>query len=405
VKRLTAITVLLLAGQTVAEVRPYPVSTSPPVQATRPTPATQAAPPASGPLLRSWPVFRGDPAHTGVGGTLPAELVERWKFQPTDAILSSAAIVGGVVFVGSDDSYLYALNLADGGLKWKCKAKGAIQSSPAVVHDLVIFGDQEGTLHACTVATGEQRWSFDTGGEIISSVTCPHPERADDDAPLVFGSYDGFLYCLRARDGGVLWKYHTEDRVHGTPAIVGAHVFVAGCDAHMHVVGLADGAAVRQVPLGSVCGASVAIDGARAFVGTYGGQMLALDWQRGDKLWTWTDTERELPVLSSAALADGLVIVGGRDKRVRAFERDTGQVRWEFITKGKVDSSPVVSGEKVFFGSADGNLYAVDVRRGKELWRFEAGASITASPAIADGCLVIGSHDGIVRCFGARRAK
>jgi outer membrane protein assembly factor BamB len=164
---------------------------------------------------------------------------------------------------------------------------------------------------------------------------------------------------------------------------------------------LADGTAVRRIPLDSVTGASAAVDGSRVFLGTYGEQVLGIDWQAGRVLWRFQDAERSLPYLSSAALADHLVLIGGRDKRLRALDPDTGKQRWQFVTKGRIDASPVVVGHRVFIGSGDGNLYAVELKTGQELWRFETGSSISASAAVADGCLVVSTEDGLIYCFGA----
>ena len=61
-----------------------------------------------------------------------------------------------------------------------------------------------------------------------------------------------------------------------------------------------------------------------------------------------------------------------------------GKQLWEFKTGGKVDSSPVVCGDKIAFGSEDGRLYVLSIENGKELWSYEIGKPLTASPAIVN---------------------
>ena len=61
------------------------------------------------------------------------------------------------------------------------------------------------------------------------------------------------------------------------------------------------------------------------------------------------------------------VIVGSRDKQVHAFDPKTGRQLWTFATKGRVDSSPVVVGDRVYFGSADGRLYGLRVKTRQEV--------------------------------------
>ena len=79
-----------------------------------------------------WPLFRGDALMSGVGtAKLPDQLAEKWKFKTGDAIEGAPAVVGGVVYVGSFDKHLYAIDLATGKEKWKAKL-GHLKASPSV---------------------------------------------------------------------------------------------------------------------------------------------------------------------------------------------------------------------------------------------------------------------------------
>jgi len=49
----------------------------------------------------------------------------------------------------------------------------------------------------------------------------------------------------------------------------------------------------------------------------------------------------------------------------------TGKPAWKFKTRGAVNGSAAVYGDKVFFNSYDGNFYAVDVRTGRLQWKFQ----------------------------------
>ena len=66
-------------------------------------------------------------------------------------------------------------------------------------------------------------------------------------------------------------------------------------------------------------------------------------------------------------------MVGSRDKQLHALDPKTGKPLWSFATKGRIDGSPVVVGDRVFVGSADGRLYELSVKTGEKLWQFEAG--------------------------------
>jgi outer membrane protein assembly factor BamB len=85
---------------------------------------------------------------------------------------------------------------------------------------------------------------------------------------------------------------------------------------------------------------------------------------------------------------------------VHCLERSTGKEIWTFATKARVESSPLITGNRVYVGSNDGVLYELDLLSGKKIWDFTAGAPLSASPASSQGLLVIGSQDGVLYCFG-----
>src|SRR6267378_2037757 len=81
-----------------------------------------------------WPMFRGGPSLAGVAsGSIPAKLSLLWSFKTGGPVKSSAAIVGGRVFVGADDGNVYALDLASGKKLWAFKTGGPVESSPLLV--------------------------------------------------------------------------------------------------------------------------------------------------------------------------------------------------------------------------------------------------------------------------------
>src|SRR6185369_17275343 len=95
-----------------------------------------------------WPQFRGNPQLTGVAaGTVPANLKLLWTYEAGESNESSAAISGGVVYVGAQPGELHAIDLATGKLRWKYKAQEGIgESSPAVRDGVVYIGDSTGLL-------------------------------------------------------------------------------------------------------------------------------------------------------------------------------------------------------------------------------------------------------------------
>ena len=346
-----------------------------------------------------WLSFRGNPQLTGVAkAELPENLELLWTFETEDAIESTAAIAAGIVYVGTLDGYLYAVNLENGGLKWKYQASGEIKSSPAVFSDVVYFGDGMGIFHAVDAQTGEPRWTFETEAEIISSANVAQDR-------LLFGSYDQFLYCLSAKDGSLVWKFETEGYVHGTPAIVNGAVVISGCDGYLRIINIADGVEQQRIALGDYVAASPAILNNRAYAGTFGNQVLCAELASTEILWGYEHPERHFPFYASAAVTTDIIVIGGRDKMVHALNPQMGQPLWTYPAKSRVDSSPVIVGERVFFGTVGGELVGLNLNLGEKVWDFVIGAAIIASPSVVAGKLVIGADDGRIYCFGERRVN
>jgi len=342
----------------------------------------------------NWPQFRGNQSLTGVSqSNVPNTLKQVWTYEAGDSIESSAAIVGGTVFVGSQKGDLVALSLENGSVYWKFSTGAAIgESSPAYSNGVVYIGDLNGWLNALNAVDGRKLWAFKTNGEIKSS-----PVVVGDQ--VLIGSYDEHLYCLKARNGTLAWKFKTNGPVHSTPGIANGMAFIAGCDELFRAIRLADGKEVFNVSSGAYTGASPALKDGAAFYGTFDNEVLSVNLAQKQITWRYEHPQRKFPFYSSAAVTRDIVVIGGRDKMVHGITLQ-GKAVWTFATRARVESSPAIAGGRVYVGSNDGRFYVLSLSNGSKLWEFDAGAPLSASPAIANGRIVIGTQDGRLYCFG-----
>ncbi len=340
-----------------------------------------------------WVQFRGTPPLAGLSDAkIPGTLKVLWTYEAGDAIESSAAIVDGVVYVGSQTGELHAVNLADGKLKWKYKASpdGIGESSPTVAGGIVYIGDLSGVLHAVQVETGKVAWTFKTSTEIKSS-----PVVSGD--KVLIGSYDSNLYALGAKDGKLVWKVQTEGYVHATPAVVDGVAYIAGCDEILRGIRISDGTEVLKMAFGAYTGASPAVIDGRAYYGTYENEVLAVDLKSKKIVWTYKHPERSFPFYSSPSVLGDRVIVGGRDKMVHALDRKTGKALWTFMTGARVDSSPFR--RMAYIGSNDGSSMC-STSHGQERLSVRGRRTAVGITSRRSGRLVIGSQDGKLFCLG-----
>ena len=344
-----------------------------------------------------WPTFRANPLQTGVAtDTLPDKLEVLWKFETKDAIEATAAIADGVVYIGSFDEHLYAIDLATGKEKWKFKA-GPIKAAVSYRAGQVYAGNIDGDFFCVDAVTGKQQWKFTTDGEISSGANF-----AGDN--ILFGSGDEHLYCV-SKAGNEVWKYKVPGGpVNGSPVVAGNRTFAAGCDSNLHIIDLDKGKQVAKLDLGSQIGASAAAAGDLLYVGTISSnEFLAIDAKKAEVVWKFQAPRGANAFYASAALTDKLVVVGSQDRRIWALDRRTGMDVWSFPTDKIVKGSAVIVGTRVFVGSMDSRLYALDLAKGTLLQKIDLGGPISASPAVSGGYLVIGTEKGAIYCLGAKK--
>jgi outer membrane protein assembly factor BamB len=102
-----------------------------------------------------WAQFHFDLCHTGFN---PYEFVLSpatvgnlrlgWQYTTGLYVLSSPAVANGVVYVGSDDDNVYALNASTGALVWKYTTGNFVFSSPAVANGVVYVGSSDDNVYA-----------------------------------------------------------------------------------------------------------------------------------------------------------------------------------------------------------------------------------------------------------------
>lgn len=343
-----------------------------------------------------WAVFHGCEKRCGI---FPVQEYRdfgrvKWKFKTEGKIFSSPAVQGGVAYIGSEDSHLYAVDTETGELKWKFATGGAIHSSPAYFNGSVYFGSFDGFYYALDAETGKQRWKFRTGGEKWMGgkdyfgwkpaakyhndlwdyfLSSPALDFQDNGSALYFGSSDGFLYSVNAASGKLNWKFKTGGIIHSSPALRDGKVYIGSWDSKMYAIDAATGNEVWSYETGTKPGmngiqASPALDDGKVFFGARDGYFYALNAETGSLEWKYSADNSW--IISTAGAKDGVVYVGTSDSYLLlALDGKTGEEKFRFKTSGYVYSSPAITGNTIFFGDFTGKMFALDVSSGGKKWK------------------------------------
>jgi len=342
---------------------------------------------ASKPMAPAGPgsMFRGDPSRSGFyqGEGLAKLSGLKWKFKTEDSVLSSPAIAGGVIYFGSDDGGLYAVELKNGRKKWRFTAPDHILSSPAIAGDSVFFGSDDHLFYSLYAKSGKLKWKHETKGRLFSSP-------AIVGSTVFFGSGDGALYALDARTGLRKWKYKTEGKIESSPAVTGSAVYFGSYDEYFYAVDAVTGKIKWKFKTGDAVASSPAIDGSTLYFGSDDGYLYSLKTDSGRLVWKYKTGDW---IRSSPALAYGFVFFGGKDGFLYALEAKNGKEKWKFEADDSILSSPSVAGKTVYIGGEDGKLYAVDAMTGGKKWDYDSGAPVFSSPLLVGSTVIFGSQD------------
>ena len=315
---------------------------------------------------------------------------------------------------------------------WQYQSAANVISTPAVVnHKLVVFGNQNGLVEALDLATGKKRWTFQTEGPIFSS-----PAVAGDN--IVFGSADGYVYCLTA-SGKLRWKLRTEAAVLGSPLIADGIVYIGGSDHHYRGIDLASGKEIFSFgELGGPVVSKPVLAGNILLFGAWDKYLYAYGLQEKKLLWKWSNGSSVInysPAACIPVVKDSVVYVVAPDRYLSAIDLLTGQTLWRtkeatvresigisedgnliygktmqdtlvafYTNKNKpeaawkmnvgygyehVPSMLIEKEGKVFFGTKSGVVYSIDPLSQKIHWAYKIDNSMVNTVNVLDGNNVI----------------
>ena len=315
------------------------------------------------------------------------------------SIENNPTIAGDTAYVSDSNGLLHAINLADGKPRWTYKSEGGFATTPLIIDNRIYLGDLDGIMHCISADKGEKLWTFDAQGSIHSSANA-----APDGKSILFGTDSAQVFCLDAQSGNKLWEGQGGDRINACPAVGHGAAFFTGCDARLLGLDLKDGTQKIAVDLGGLAPGSPLLLDDRIIAGTGEGTVVAYTPDGKQQLWKYEDVDQKQSMFyASPAAADGIVVIGCRDRQVHAIDAKTGQRAWAFKTRGDVDATAVISAGKVYVPSKDKKLYVLDLKTGNKLFEFTAGRAVVAGPAIGAGVIVFGDTAGNVYCLEPKK--
>jgi outer membrane protein assembly factor BamB len=156
---------------------------------------------------KEWPTYRHDILRSGsTPSTVPSSLRRAWCVKVAGEISQPVVAEGTVLISAIDEHSVVALAADDGSSRWTFTAGGRVDSPPTIYGDLVLFGSADGYVYCLRLMDGELVWRFRASPQDLRTVAF---DRVESVWP-VHGSvlvFDGIAYVTAGRssylDGGI----------------------------------------------------------------------------------------------------------------------------------------------------------------------------------------------------------
>ncbi len=355
-------------------------------------------------------MFRGSLDHTGIYDSPSIHKLKgvKWKFKAESYITTSPALANGLLYFGSDDGNLYALDSESGTELWRFHTEKPVNSSPAVSNGIIYFQSNDGFTYALDAQKGQEKWKTNTGPDRPTDYDFLSSSPAVQDNTVYIAGGNGNLYALDANSGEELWIVSMIglNPVRSSPAVVGDTVYFTA-ENQILALDKKTGKENWKYKSTALARSSPAVADGIIVFGDNGSMIYALDSKTGAEKWRYRI--QYYWVVSTAAISNGVVYIGGDDSYLNALNLQTGQVKWRFKTNGEtIWSSPAIVGDVIYVGDWNfsnitdengntqwGYMHAIDAQTGQDIWSYKTVGNIVSSPVVDDsGVLYFGSLDG-----------
>jgi outer membrane protein assembly factor BamB len=309
-----------------------------------------------------------------------------WAFSAGRPIFGAARVTDDAVYFACDNGYLFKVNRTDGEEVWRYDLGDARVSRvlphpevydwdwhgprPLVAGGVVYVGSGDGGLHAVDAAGGTRRWRADTGGRIRGGA-------ALDGERVVVGSADKFVYAFDVATGREVWKHDTEAEIEDEPLVADGRVFIGNRGIGLIALAAATGERVWQTTFwGSWIESTPTLVDGVLYVGSSDlGRVSALDPADGRVLWRtdmfgWTFGT---PLVTAdriyAGAAGGTPYFIAHQASFAVLERASGRMlqRWPLPASSGahqwgIAGSLALAGDTVVAATIDGSVYGFPAR-------------------------------------------
>jgi outer membrane protein assembly factor BamB len=354
----------------------------------------------------SWPMFRHNAVRDSIGTGGPSNLTIVWKFPTKGAVMSSPSISNGVVYVGSQDHRVYAIDQWSGEKIWTFTTGGTIESSAAVADDKVFIGSDDGYFYCLNAQTGNLVWRQFVNGDLpitSGAAVMLRSSPAVVGNTVYIGSVDGNLYAFDTDKGALRWKFETEGIITSSPTVSEGAVYVTSEEPAAGVLYKLDSASGGQIwkkqleyeqqfTGGSDMQGTPTVAAGIVFASTNLRTFYGIDAETGDTVWTFSNPVATEFIVSAPIYLEGkLFIIDKYD--IACLNATTGDKIWSSYSGDELYVSPSYADNQLYVATSQRRIFIINATDGSKALAYTMPSATWSSPTPCDGRLFIGCND------------
>jgi len=267
-------------------------------------------------------------------------------------------------------------------------------------NNMVYVGSSNGLLYAVDALSGQLKWSFNGGGMQMDGPICYQGK------VYVTVSGGGPVYCLNEQTGAIIWsRASAASSGYGTPCVFNGTVYIGSSKAiggfiecSLNAIDANTGTLkwskiIANTMYGSL-NTATAVAGYVVITEFVTG-LHVLDAVTGNEVWTIG-----LGINSANPLVkNGIIYIGGEFTFLKAYDIATGTIVWQNNTIfGNTSGCPVMANNMIYV-NAGFKMYGVNKTTGTIVWSqtsWGSGYFSSASVSLSDTALYTASNDGFL---------
>lgn len=343
----------------------------------------------------NWDFYRHNLASTGSSqnNSFNGKFDILWEFDLSDKLTGPMTIHKNELALPLSRRKISIYELENGDYRGRIKILGITQTGLIRSDSLGIFAlaPPKSRVECINLLNGKRLWktrlSDASGGSILI------------DNYLIMSSRDGSVVSIELTSGDIRWEYDFETRLSSPPVFDDGRVYQATDDGQLFALDFENGEKIYSLKLGAPIMGGISIL-ENIYLADLEGSVYAIEKDAGQIIW---ESKTDGPIWSAPSVADSFVVVASGSGTLTALDSRTGEFVWENDLVNVIKAPTTIVNNFVVTATLAGELYAHSLIDGQQVAMRQLDGAVEYCAVSNGKKLIVSTQNGTVICFGEKK--